>query len=493
VGLWLAIVLVTLSFHELWRDEVRAFSIARDAPSWLGLFSALENEGHPVLWYAVLRGLYGIFASTAVLPFASVTIAGAAVAVLVRYAPLPAHLVLLFVFGALPLYEYSVMARSYGLGMLLLFLAALLFPERRRRPLVLALVLALLANTSLYVLILSVLLASVGAWDVVAGERPARWRDQALACAIVAAGVGLALHTAWPTAASHVASPGRLSPAAVLGSMADNLADPAHGFRQILYPLKQTRALVLVLAIVGLVCWWPLLASTAVAMLGIAAVSDLVLQSSYRHQGLLVVWLLAMYWILLARDPAPARASRLKDRCLRVSLHVGLPLLLLLVVRQGLGRIKTDVLRPVSATAAFARFLDERADYRDAILIGEPDYYLEAMPYYRDNRIFRPRSGRFESVARFTTASREEMSLGELLASAERVAAEERTPVLIALANDRGRRDGGEAPWGFRGRFTWTPEEVAAFRARTVLVGEFDGINESYAAYALERAVDPEP
>jgi hypothetical protein len=307
--------------------------------------------------------------------------------------------------------------------------------------------------------------------------------------------VALALHTAWPTTASHVAPPTALSPEAVLASLADNLADPSRTYRVVLYPLGWWGGPVIVLAIVGLACWWPLLVATVAAVLGLAVISDLVLESSFRHQGLLIVWLLASYWILLARDPVPARGSRTKERCLGASLYVGLPILLLLLTRHGLAMVKGDVQREMSASASFARFLENRTEYRDAILMGEPDYYLEAMPYYRDNRIFRPRAGRFGSVARFTTDSIENLSLGELLASAERVAAAERAPVLIAIGYDEVRqRDAGKAPWGYRGRFTWTPEERAAFEARTTLVADFNDMPaEDFGVYALETGAEPKP
>src|SRR5215470_15802152 len=55
---WCAIVVITALSHEFWRDEVRALSIAIDARSLAGLPALLQDEGHPVLWYAMLWAAY---------------------------------------------------------------------------------------------------------------------------------------------------------------------------------------------------------------------------------------------------------------------------------------------------------------------------------------------------------------------------------------------------------------------------------------------------
>ena len=38
--------------HEMWRDEMQAWLIARDAPSVIELFKILKRyEGHPSVWH----------------------------------------------------------------------------------------------------------------------------------------------------------------------------------------------------------------------------------------------------------------------------------------------------------------------------------------------------------------------------------------------------------------------------------------------------------
>lgn len=59
-----AIVIVYLKFqhHELWKDEWQAYLVARDM-SWRELFSFLNYEGHPSLWYIWLK-LGSLFSSS---------------------------------------------------------------------------------------------------------------------------------------------------------------------------------------------------------------------------------------------------------------------------------------------------------------------------------------------------------------------------------------------------------------------------------------------
>jgi hypothetical protein len=155
---WSVIVAFIAMRHEFWRDEVRALSLAMDAHSLSDLPALLKDEGHPMLWYVLLWAGFRMTSSKLVLPVLSLLIGGAAVAIFVFHAPFPRWLKALFVFGGLPLYEYSVMARNYGISMLLLFVFAWLYRSRRKHPLLLGTVVALLCNTNIHSLLLAFVL-----------------------------------------------------------------------------------------------------------------------------------------------------------------------------------------------------------------------------------------------------------------------------------------------------------------------------------------------
>src|SRR5665648_122223 len=161
LALWLAIVIFTETRHEFWRDEIRALTLARQAGSLFELFNLIRYEGHPILWYLFLFIGKSVFDSTLILPILSILIGFSAVTIFMFYAPLPFWFRFLFIFNAFPLYEYSVMARNYGISMLLLFISALIYKKRQNHPYLLALVLALLANTNVHAIIFSGLMVFI--------------------------------------------------------------------------------------------------------------------------------------------------------------------------------------------------------------------------------------------------------------------------------------------------------------------------------------------
>lgn len=171
LGAWLAVVIFTASRHEFWRDEVRAFTLARAASSPFDIYGLIQHDGHPIPWYLILHVGTSLVDTPLVLPVTSIVIAFAAVVLFMLAAPFPLWIRRLFIFSALPVYEYSVMARNYGISMLLMFVAAVLYRTRAQHPVLLGLALALLANTNAHSAVLACLIAGFWAWDLVVDER----------------------------------------------------------------------------------------------------------------------------------------------------------------------------------------------------------------------------------------------------------------------------------------------------------------------------------
>ena len=67
-ALWLAIAVWLAMNHVIWRDEMRALSIALQGDHLTGMLQGLHGEGHPALWYLLLRGVYLVFGRLEVLP-----------------------------------------------------------------------------------------------------------------------------------------------------------------------------------------------------------------------------------------------------------------------------------------------------------------------------------------------------------------------------------------------------------------------------------------
>ena len=192
-----AVCALGMARHELWRDEMQIWMLARDSGSLLELAQHLRYEtGHPFLWYLLLFGVSRVTRSPLALQVVHWTIAIASVYVLARFAPFSRLQKSLFAFSYFALYEYGMISRNYGLGMLLLFGACVLVRQRQQRYWPIALLLFLACNTNFYALIgagaiaFTLALEWIGrAWQ--SGDwRQQRW-DALGSGAIVLAGIGL--------------------------------------------------------------------------------------------------------------------------------------------------------------------------------------------------------------------------------------------------------------------------------------------------------------
>lgn len=153
-----AVVALGIAWHEPWADEAQAWLLARDQGWWHLMAHAMRYEGSPGLWHSLLWVLIRLHVSFVGMHWVSGAIAAAGVLVLLRYAPFPLILRILFPFGFWLAYQNAVVARSYVLFAVLAFSAAALLRSMardevaadRRKLVGLAVLLGLMANLSLH-------------------------------------------------------------------------------------------------------------------------------------------------------------------------------------------------------------------------------------------------------------------------------------------------------------------------------------------------------
>ena len=142
--------------HEMWRDEIQAWLLARDSASVLELFANMKYEGHPALWHLCLMPLSRITASPIMMQVLHLLIAATTVFLFTRFAPFNKVQKFLFSFGYFALYEYAIVARNYAIGVLLITIFCVLYKERHRRFVWIGTILFLLAHTSVHALITTI-------------------------------------------------------------------------------------------------------------------------------------------------------------------------------------------------------------------------------------------------------------------------------------------------------------------------------------------------
>ncbi|ACB51803.1 conserved hypothetical protein [Crocosphaera subtropica ATCC 51142] len=162
IGLILIFATVTLIGilnHAMWRDELNGWLIARDSYSFINFFKNIKYEGHPVLWYLCLWILNQITANPIMMQIFHWLIAVTTIAIFILFSPFTQVQKALFTFGYLPVYEYSLISRNYSIGALSIFLFCACFKTRHQSYLTLAFILAMMANTNAYCLLISLALA----------------------------------------------------------------------------------------------------------------------------------------------------------------------------------------------------------------------------------------------------------------------------------------------------------------------------------------------
>lgn len=159
LALYITFLVISVMTHEMWRDELEAWGMARDSHSFAELQQNSSSALHPMLWYLTLYGLSHFTRQPEAMQVAHAFFAIVAVYVFLRYSSFKKIHKVLFVLGYFMIYEYSVISRNYCQGVLLAFCVCALWPQRARRLVAISLLLLLLANINLFGLMLSLAFA----------------------------------------------------------------------------------------------------------------------------------------------------------------------------------------------------------------------------------------------------------------------------------------------------------------------------------------------
>ena len=166
-----------LIHHPLWRDELQTWMIARSSHSVAELLYMKRYEGHPDLWFLLLYFLSRLTANPMAMQILHLFIAAATVYVVARFAPLTCFQKVLFAFGYFPFFEYATISRNYGIGMLLVFcFCAAYRAGPKKNYLWLSIVLSLLAQTSVYSLIIAIAFSLIIVlWEIISSPSPRKY------------------------------------------------------------------------------------------------------------------------------------------------------------------------------------------------------------------------------------------------------------------------------------------------------------------------------
>ncbi|MFA5050805.1 MAG: hypothetical protein WC499_01695 [Patescibacteria group bacterium] len=164
--IFIVLSLILLFNHEPYQDEAQAWLIARDSSNFISMIHQMGYEGTPALWHCILFILTHLGLPYFLMAIVHFLIILSAVIIFINYAPFSTVVKILFIFGYYPFFEYNTIARNYALTVLFLFLIALIYKNRFKRPILYSLLIFLLANTNLYSLVIAIILSGVYIFEV---------------------------------------------------------------------------------------------------------------------------------------------------------------------------------------------------------------------------------------------------------------------------------------------------------------------------------------
>lgn len=132
--------------HEAWRDEAQHWLIAKNCsiPEILG---RLSNEGHPILWFLVLKVFLLFGFKYKYFSFISLLIMAVAAGLMLFKAKLPAIVDAIILISPLFMYYNAAVARNYCIAVLMMVLCAVLREDRIKHPYRYVVAIALLIQT----------------------------------------------------------------------------------------------------------------------------------------------------------------------------------------------------------------------------------------------------------------------------------------------------------------------------------------------------------
>ena len=433
---FLACSFIGILNHEMWGDEIQAWLIARDSSSIGELFKNLRYESHPGLWHACLYLITRFTHNPVAMQLFHLLLATSVIYIFVKFSPFTNLQKSLFSFGYFPFYEYSIISRNYGIGVLLIFSFCALFQTRKQSYLLLASILFLLANTNIYALVITISLSLTLLFECIVNRKifwalSARKLDTTISIIVVILGVVSSVIQIIPPADSSFITNG-LTVGWTTGLNIQRLQDSIstiwmsyvpvpnfsnHAFwnTNILVSGDNTSGLIGVVSSLGLfVFFLGSFFKKPVALflyfsgtIGIILFEYLKFIGWMRHYGNLFILLIACLWIssYYSQSESSRTTKSMFTRFFRISVIASdfnnyknkfITLLLCTHVIAGTFAFSIDLYEPFSMSKKSASFIQIR--HMDNMLFaGTNDYAASALSGYLNKKIYYPNVNRFGS------------------------------------------------------------------------------------------------
>ena len=453
VLLFLVVSGITISRHEMWRDEFQPWSVARESTGIQNLYENALYDGHPGLWYISLHMLSRIYDNPVMMQIFHLLVAAGTVYIFVKFAPFPRLWRILFAFGYFSLYEYTVISRNYGIGIFLIFCFCAAFKKGRDKNFILLFsILALLLQTNLFGFMTAISLALMMIFECVY-DRDMRTslvkRKSELILGLIVFGLGAYISIYWmiPPADSgaHISWYMEIDRSRAIRTISRiwrsyfPIFRLRHNFWNTnILPENTLSALLSVFLLLfagSLFVRKPVVFILfSVGTLGYLAFLYTKHPGYMRHYGHLYIMFIVSLWLANHYDHI-----KLKSRAVCKLAEFGakykyrlVSIILSAQLLAGIGACSIDLLYPFSASKNAAIFIKEN-QLDNTEIIGHIDYAITPLAVYLDRKIYYPRGDRYGSFIVFDKKRLVDISEPQLLAKADELLLENKKDVLIIL------------------------------------------------------------
>ncbi|TVQ60570.1 MAG: hypothetical protein EA366_03530 [Spirulina sp. DLM2.Bin59] len=417
--------------HAIWRDEMNVWLIVRDSLTIPDFFAHIRYEGHPLLWYLSLALVNQWGDDPVLMQGLHLSLGIGAMVLLWKCGPFPPWQKLLLTFSYYPFYEYLLISRNYGIGMLFMFSFCVAWPRRHQTYLGVGLFIALMANCNAYGLFIGfALLLTLGMeWWFYPELRPQGWGNVWGGVGVAIAGLAASLYMLIPPSDSQLQGGlsswffawdwhqfGRALSRVWSGYFLLLIPGDSRGFDGFLFGTLA----------VGLLGFWAIaLCRRPIALCFYLFASGEIIAFSYikflgtlRHYGSLFLVLIIALWIAVDCLPwqIPPQFTPLKSLNQWVK-RAQTPLFALILTAHliaGLIAYVRDYITPFSASKATAAYIEQQ-DLNREFIVGSRDANMAPLAGYLHRQIYYPERGELGSFTLFN-AERQDVGPEEVLA-----------------------------------------------------------------------------
>ncbi len=395
---YLAVGLLLISRHEMWRDELEVWLIARDT-TLKALYAHLYTVSHPALWYLLVKGLLLFTSNPAAMQYLHLFIAAGSTVLILRYAPFARTDKVLLIFGYFFLYEYSVIARNCAPAVFLILATIVLYSQPAKNYRLILAALLILINTHVLGICFAfyyIILFAYDYWLFSEGKNRKKILYGLFFMIIFAAALGLAWNSLLPNGLSQFERMVR-SPFTQRTPLAFNAQSlwssyvpippfTLHFWNYNLVPTYFARILLSLLVLAGaLFILWPSRRALLFYITGTVTLYAFFLlfhPGLLRHHGFLFIVFLVSYWI--------KRNENLQDTIPPLSKKRLLRMLLTGQCIAGLTAGILDILYPFSGSKQVGEFIKSNGLNRDMIIAGDYDYISQSVCAWLNQPLYYP-------------------------------------------------------------------------------------------------------